>query len=110
MGLRWFIILLLSVALVGTPAVRPVAAMTMAMPAGVSSQLPCRPHGHAAPGTAAPASCAKSLACIALDGVQPAAIRLAGSARAARTLFPWHASARHGADMAPETGPPKRPA
>lgn len=106
MFFRGLIVLLLSMALAGTPALRPVAAMTM--PTGVSSQLQCDPHGHAAPGSAAYMPCAKGLACVALNGVQPAAIGLAAPARAARARFASLAPARYGATVAPETGPPKQ--
>lgn len=105
MILRRLIVLLLSMALAGTPALRPVAAMTM--PTGASSQLQCDPHGHAVPGSAASASCAKGLACIALNGVQPAAIGLAAPVCAARARFASLAPARYGATVAPDTGPPK---
>lgn len=107
MGLRGLIVLLLSATLVGVPAMRPVVAMTMGMQAGAANPLSCDPHGR---GATLPASCARSFACIAMDEVRPSAGRLARSAHTAPALFRWQAPVWHGADVAPETGPPRRPA
>lgn len=108
MALRWLIVLLLSATLVGAPSVRPVVAIALGMPVGASSQLSCGPHGLATSGTTAPTACAKSLSCIAMDEVRPSDSRLTGPTRTTLALFRWHAPTWHGAEVAPETGPPKR--
>ena len=108
MALRWLNVLLLSATLVSAPTMRPVVAIALGMPVGASSQLSCGPHGLVTPGTTAPMACAKSPSCSAMNEVRPSVGRLTGPTHTTLALFRWHAPTWHGADVVPETGPPKR--